>query len=215
MLFQGIHLHSAGYLLSRALLLKSLSDRLSPWIKQSKSLSSINSFDECTNIVSKVADLGNACHTFKHFTNDIQTRQYRSPEVIFGKNYDTSTDLWSLACVVFELCTGDLLFDPKSGKNYCRDEDHLAQMIELLGKISRSYLQNGKYTRDYFNRKGDLRRIHDLKFWSLEDVLHEKYHFDRKDADLLASFLLLMLRYEPSKRASAEECLKHPWITGD
>ncbi len=29
----------------------------------------------------KVVDLGNACYTHKHFTEDIQTRQYRSPEV--------------------------------------------------------------------------------------------------------------------------------------
>ncbi len=28
----------------------------------------------------KVVDLGNACYTHKHFTEDIQTRQYRSPE---------------------------------------------------------------------------------------------------------------------------------------
>jgi serine/threonine-protein kinase SRPK3 len=29
----------------------------------------------------KIVDLGNACYTHKHFTDDIQTRQYRSPEV--------------------------------------------------------------------------------------------------------------------------------------
>lgn len=28
-----------------------------------------------------VVDLGNACWTYKHFSEDIQTRQYRSPEV--------------------------------------------------------------------------------------------------------------------------------------
>lgn len=29
----------------------------------------------------KIVDFGNACWTHKHFTNDIQTRQYRAPEV--------------------------------------------------------------------------------------------------------------------------------------
>ena len=29
----------------------------------------------------KIVDFGNACWTHKHFTDDIQTRQYRSPEV--------------------------------------------------------------------------------------------------------------------------------------
>ena len=63
----------------------------------------------------KIADLGNGCWTHTHFTDDIQTRQYRSPEVILGLNYDTSADIWSIACIVFELATGDLLFKPKSG----------------------------------------------------------------------------------------------------
>jgi len=33
-------------------------------------------------------------------------------QVILGATYDTSADMWSLACMVFELVTGDLLFDP-------------------------------------------------------------------------------------------------------
>ena len=36
-----------------------------------------------------VVDLGNACWTHKHFSDDIQTRQYRCPEVIIGAEYDT------------------------------------------------------------------------------------------------------------------------------
>ena len=63
----------------------------------------------------KIADLGNACWTYKHFTDDIQTRQYRSPEVILRCGYDARADIWSLGCIVFELATGDLLFKPKKG----------------------------------------------------------------------------------------------------
>jgi serine/threonine-protein kinase SRPK3 len=48
----------------------------------------------------KIADLGNACWTNQHFTNDIQTRQYRSPEVILGGKWGASTDIWSMACMV-------------------------------------------------------------------------------------------------------------------
>jgi serine/threonine-protein kinase SRPK3 len=99
----------------------------------------------------KIVDLGNACYTHKHFTDDIQTRQYRAPEVIcslscywlfclslfvlhlvfdrwllwkviIGAKYDTSADMWSMACMVFELVTGDLLFDPHEGDGYDRDE---------------------------------------------------------------------------------------------
>ena len=70
----------------------------------------------------KLVDFGNACWTYKQFTNDIQTRQYRCPEVILGSKYSTSADLWSFACICFELATGDVLFDPHSGENYERDE---------------------------------------------------------------------------------------------
>jgi len=48
----------------------------------------------------KIADLGNACWVGHHFTNDIQTRQYRSPEVILGAKWGASTDVWSMSCMV-------------------------------------------------------------------------------------------------------------------
>ncbi|XP_057483771.1 uncharacterized protein LOC130770349 isoform X2 [Actinidia eriantha] len=85
----------------------------------------------------KLVDFGNACWTYKQFTGDIQTRQYRCPEVLLGSKYSTSADLWSFACICFELATGDVLFDPHTGDNYDRDEDHLALMMELLGMMPR------------------------------------------------------------------------------
>lgn len=51
----------------------------------------------------KIADLGNACWVDQHFTEAIQTRQYRSPEVIFGAKWDATADIWSLACMVSSL----------------------------------------------------------------------------------------------------------------
>ncbi len=102
----------------------------------------------------KIADLGNACWVNKHFTSDIQTRQYRSPEVILGAKYDTSADIWSLACILFELLTGDYLFDPRGGKKYSKDEDHLALIYELVGSFPKQIALSGKYSADFFNRKG-------------------------------------------------------------
>uniref|UniRef100_A0ACB8FQB4 SRSF protein kinase 2 n=1 Tax=Sphaerodactylus townsendi TaxID=933632 RepID=A0ACB8FQB4_9SAUR len=51
-------------------------------------------------IIVKIADLGNACWVHKHFTEDIQTRQYRSIEVLIGAGYSTPADIWSTACMV-------------------------------------------------------------------------------------------------------------------
>ncbi|KAJ3187681.1 serine/threonine protein kinase, CMGC group [Gaertneriomyces sp. JEL0708] len=160
----------------------------------------------------KIADLGNACWVDHHFTYDIQTRQYRSPEAILGANYDRSADIWSLGCMVFELLTGDYLFDPQAGTRYSKDDDHMAQMIELLGEFPRSLALSGKYSAELFNRKGQLRHIHKLRYWKLPDVLHEKYHFSRREAEDIAEFILPMIEILPERRATAAEMLRSPWL---
>ncbi|OLY77911.1 Protein kinase dsk1 [Smittium mucronatum] len=73
----------------------------------------------------KIADLGNATWIEKHFTDDIQTRQYRSPEVIIGAEWNATADIWSCACLIFEMLTGEYLFEPRTGKNYEKDEGTL------------------------------------------------------------------------------------------
>ncbi|XP_030442312.1 uncharacterized protein LOC115664530 isoform X1 [Syzygium oleosum] len=160
----------------------------------------------------KLVDFGNACWTYKQFTNDIQTRQYRCPEVILGSKYSTSADLWSFACICFELATGDVLFDPHSGDNFDRDEDHLALMMELLGMMPRKIALGGRYSRDFFNRYGDLRHIRRLRFWPLNKVLLEKYEFNQQDADEMTDFLIPILDFVPENRPTAAQCLLHPWI---
>eukprot|EP00397_Hematodinium_sp_SG-2012_P003069 GEMP01003077.1.p1 GENE.GEMP01003077.1~~GEMP01003077.1.p1 ORF type:complete len:898 (+),score=241.93 GEMP01003077.1:416-3109(+) len=165
-------------------------------------------------VVYKIADLGNACWINKHFSEEIQTRQYRSPEVIMGVWYDTSADLWSFACMIFELITGDYLFDPKPAEEYPRDEDHLALCIELLGDMPKNMLESGRMSKTYFNSHGKLRHIKALRFWPLADVCQQKYHMGFLEAHNLASFLLPMLCLNPSDRASAQEMLRHPWLRG-
>ena len=51
----------------------------------------------------KIIDVGNACWVSEHFTNDLQTRQYRSPEVILGAPWGASADVWSMSCMVILL----------------------------------------------------------------------------------------------------------------
>ncbi|KAJ0941267.1 putative protein kinase CMGC-SRPK family [Helianthus annuus] len=169
---------------------------------------------EEVDVKCKLVDFGNACWTYKQFTSDIQTRQYRCPEVLLGSKYSTSADLWSFACICFELATGDVLFDPHSGENYDRDEDHLALMMELLGMMPRKIALGGRYSREFFNRHGDLRHIRRLRFWPLNKVLMEKYEFSEQDAKELADFLVPILDFVPEKRPTAAKLLKHPWITG-
>ncbi|KAF2016093.1 serine protein kinase-like protein Sky1 [Aaosphaeria arxii CBS 175.79] len=160
----------------------------------------------------KIADLGNACWVGHHFTNDIQTRQYRSPEVILGSKWGASTDVWSMAAMVFELITGDYLFDPQSGTKYGKDDDHIAQIIELLGAFPKSLCMSGKWSQEIFNRKGELRNIHRLRHWALPDVLREKYHFSVEESKSIGGFLLPMLELLPVDRANAGGMANHEFL---
>mmetsp|Transcript_25469 Transcript_25469/g.19219 ORF Transcript_25469/g.19219 Transcript_25469/m.19219 type:complete len:151 (+) Transcript_25469:1360-1812(+) len=150
--------------------------------------------------------MGNGCWTHYHFTQRIQTRQYRGPEVMLGIDYDASADIWSFACMIFELITGDFLFDPRKGQNYAKTDDHLAQMMELLGPMPKSYAMAGAKFDHFFVKedgKYKYRRIRGLQHFPLKKLLIEKYRFKVAEAEGLASFLLPMLTWYPSTRASA------------
>ncbi|XP_069701258.1 SRSF protein kinase 3-like [Periplaneta americana] len=179
--------------------------------QESKTRQPDPALEEC-DVEVKIADLGNACWVNRHFTEDIQTRQYRSLEVLLGTGYGTSADIWSTACMAFELATGDYLFEPHSGEDYTRDEDHLAHIIELLGEIPRRIAMSGKHSRQFFTKKCELRHITGLKPWGLFEVLTEKYEWDHTEAQEFTAFLRPMLDFDPNRRATAAECLKHPWL---
>ncbi len=114
--------------------------------------------------------------------------------------------------MAFEMATGDYLFEPHSGEDYSRDEDHLAHVIELMGPITRAIAFSGKYSREFFNKKGELRHITKLKPWGLFSVLTEKYDWNPEVAQAFADWLLPMLAVDPAERATADECLAHPFI---
>ncbi|KAJ7097588.1 kinase-like domain-containing protein [Mycena epipterygia] len=181
----------------------------------------VDAEDEYEMITVKIADLGNATWTNHHFTNDIQTRQYRCPEVIVGSTtWGTSADIWSVACVLFELITGgDYLFDPApapkgaGGKpRYTKDDDHMAQIIELLGDLPAHVLKSGRWSGEFFNPAGKLLHIQNLRPWPLSSVLHDKYLFPPPEATAMADFLLPMLQLDPQGRMSAGELVLHEWL---
>lgn len=115
---------------------------------------------------------------------------------------------------------------------YSRDEDHCALISELLGKIPLAVATSGDYANEVFTAKGEFRHIKTLKPWALGDVLVEKYRFSDEDAAAFTDFLTPMLainkvwgrfvclttrfadklRVTQAERASARECLKHPWL---
>ena len=112
----------------------------------------------------KIVDLGNACWTHKHFAQDIQTRQYRCPEVILGMTLilqqtcglsRASSSNWH--AVIFSST-----LEPRSLEATVAMRITLHKMIELLGRMPRKMASNGADSRQFFNRKGELKHIRHL-----------------------------------------------------
>lgn len=167
------------------------------------------------NIQIKVVDFGNGCWVDKHFTSSIQTREYRSPEVIIGSQYEANTDMWSLACILFELLTGDFLFKPtKDRPTEPKNEKHVALMIATLGPIPKHVAGKGKWSRAMFNKKGSLLHCKVPERYSISQILNEEYDFVKKDAEEIEAFLMPMLDFDIEKRISAKDALELPWLNG-
>lgn len=81
--------------------------------------------------------------------------------------------------MTFELLTGQLLFNPKKDHNaaFGKNDDHLAQIMELMGRFPKKLSQRGVKSRKYVNKEGSLNRIPKLQNWSLKDVMIAKYRY--------------------------------------
>ncbi|WOL09496.1 hypothetical protein Cni_G18249 [Canna indica] len=102
----------------------------------------------------KVIDFGSACMEGRTVYSYIQSRYYRSPEVLLGYPYTTSIDMWSFGCIVAELFLGLPLFPGAS------EYDLLKRMIEILGgQPPDSLLRDAKNTSKFFKHVGSIYRL--------------------------------------------------------
>lgn len=77
----------------------------------------------------KVIDFGSACHERQTVYTYIQSRFYRSPEVLLGIPYTAAIDMWSLGCIAVELFLGLPLFPGTSEYN------QITRIVEMLGCV--------------------------------------------------------------------------------
>ena len=94
----------------------------------------------------KVIDFGSACHENQTVYTYIQSRFYRSPEVLLGLPYTSSIDMWSLGCIAGELFLGLPLFPGSSEYN------QVSRIVEMLGVPPNHMIEKGKNTRNFFSR---------------------------------------------------------------
>ncbi|KAJ3672839.1 hypothetical protein LUZ60_006213 [Juncus effusus] len=157
----------------------------------------------------KVIDLGSSCFETDHLCSYVQSRSYRAPEVILGLPYDKKIDVWSLGCILAELCTGNVLFQNDSPATL------LARVIGIIGQIEQGMLAKGRDTYKYFTKNHMLyERNQDSS--RLEYLIPKKssLHHRLAMADKgFIEFVGYLLQINPKKRPSASEALRHPWLS--
>ncbi|EFX83360.1 hypothetical protein DAPPUDRAFT_915, partial [Daphnia pulex] len=97
----------------------------------------------------KIVDFGSSCQLGQRIYQYIQSRFYRSPEVLLGIPYDLAIDIWSLGCILVEMHTGEPLF---SGAN---EVDQMNKIVEVLGMPPRAMLDSAHKTKKYFDKLPD------------------------------------------------------------
>lgn len=157
----------------------------------------------------KVIDLGSSCFQTDNLCLYVQSRSYRAPEVILGHSYDQRIDLWSLGCILVELCSGEVLFPNDSIVMI------LARMIGMLGPIDLEMLEQGQETDKYFTQEYDLYHINEetnqLEYIIPESSLLE--HRLQDTDDMFIDFVRNLLQINPKQRPTAVEALEHPWLS--
>ncbi|KAL8224169.1 hypothetical protein R6Q57_019644 [Mikania cordata] len=157
----------------------------------------------------KVIDLGSSCFETDHLCSYVQSRSYRAPEVILGLPYDKKIDIWSLGCILAELCTGNVLFQNDSPATL------LARVIGIISPIDQDMLAKGRDTHKYFTKNQLLyERNQDTN--RLEYLIPKKtslrHRLPMGDQGFI-DFVTHLLEINPKKRPSAADALKHPWLS--
>lgn len=97
----------------------------------------------------KIIDFGSSCQYGQRIFQYIQSRFYRSPEVLLGLQYSMAIDVWSLGCILVEMHTGEPLF---AGQN---EFDQMVKIVEVLGLPPAYLLDRAPKTRKFFDRLPD------------------------------------------------------------
>jgi len=164
----------------------------------------------------KIVDMGNACYIDHHFHDFISTRYYRAPEVIMGGTYDEKADIWSFACMIFEMVTSDILFRPKAkDKNGSKEEDHILLIQSYIGDCNdKEFLLTCNKAGKHFKLQGDKLTLVGKKKPKkcLKNVFFDKYHMKEPESEYLAKMLLRCLTWNPKDRISAKDLLNDPWF---
>ncbi|KAL1371443.1 hypothetical protein HN51_001687 [Arachis hypogaea] len=164
----------------------------------------------------KVIDFGSTTYEREDQNYIVSTRHYRAPEVILGLGWSYPCDIWSVGCILVELCTGEALFQTHENL------EHLAMMERVLGPLPQHMLKRVDRHAEKYIRRGRLdwpegatsrdsiKAV--MKLPRLQNLIMQ--HVDHSAGDLI-HLLQGLLRYDPSERLTAREALRHSFFMRD
>lgn len=154
----------------------------------------------------KIIDFGSSCFSNQRIYTYIQSRFYRSPEVILGLPYGTPIDMWSLACILSELYTGEPLF---AGEN---ESDQLGCIMEVCSLPPNSVLEMATRRRLFFDSRNNPRNLVNSKDKRRRVGSRPLSVILNCDETDFIDFLERCLEWDPRLRLTPDEAIRHPWL---
>ncbi|OAX83307.1 CMGC/DYRK/DYRK2 protein kinase [Emergomyces africanus] len=156
----------------------------------------------------KVIDFGSSCFENEKVYTYIQSRFYRSPEVILGMSYGMPIDMWSIGCILAELFTGYPIFP---GEN---EQEQLACIMEVFGPPEKHLIEKSTRRKLFFDSLGKPRLTVSSKGRRRRPSSKDLRQILKCDDDAFLDFITRCLRWDPARRLTPNDALNHEFITG-
>lgn len=156
----------------------------------------------------KVIDFGSSCFENEKVYTYIQSRFYRSPEVILGMSYGMPIDMWSLGCILAELFTGYPIFP---GEN---EQEQLACIMEIFGPPEKHLIEKSSRKKLFFDSMGKPRQIVSSKGRKRRPSTKDLRQVLKCDDEAFLDFITKCLRWDPSRRLTPHQAVAHEFVTG-
>jgi len=175
----------------------------------------------------KIIDFGSSCQYGNRIYQYIQSRFYRSPEILLGITYGLAIDMWSLGCILVEMHTGEPLFPGNS------EFDQMMKIVEVLGMPPKYLLDSAPKTKKFFEKDDageyHCKRLREMKIYkqpgtkSLRDIIGvntggpqgrrmgESGH-SSEDYVIFVDLITKMLHYDPQHRITPGNAVEHPFL---
>ncbi|KAI9316194.1 kinase-like domain-containing protein [Dichotomocladium elegans] len=154
----------------------------------------------------KVIDFGSSCLESERVYTYIQSRFYRSPEVILGIDYTMAIDMWSVGCILAELHTGRPLF---AGEN---EQEQLACIMEIQGEPDTSLFERSPRKKNFVDQNGKPRIITNTKGRKRRPGSKSLAQALKSSDKMFIDFVNQCLQWIPEHRMKPDEGLNHAWI---